>query len=302
MWIADVGQSNWEEINREPAGAGGRNYGWDCFEGTQPYESSGCDGTYTDPIIEYSHSFGCSITGGYVYRGTIFDDLVGQYVYGDFCSGNLWSVAAGGTSPVYHGAKDALISSFGEGENGEIYMTDLGGRLYWVIAPPFRDVASSPFLVDIVWLEESGITAGCGGGNFCPLTNVSRGQMAAFLARAESLPATGTDFFDDDDGHPFENDINRLAAAGITSGCNTRAFCPDDPVKRDQMASFLARALDLPATTTDYFTDDAGNIHEKNINALAKSGITSGCGANLYCPKAFVTREQMAAFLHRAYR
>jgi hypothetical protein len=126
--------------------------------------------------------------------------------------------------------------------------------------------------------------------------------MAAFLVRALDPPATAVDYFDDDDGSIFENDINRLAAAGITSGCNTRAYCPDDPVKRDQMASFLARARSLPHVSTDYFGDDAGNIHEKNINALAAAGITSGCGSGVYCPKGLVTRGQMAAFLHRAFR
>jgi glucose/arabinose dehydrogenase len=80
LWIADVGQGSWEEINREPAGSGGRNYGWDCREGRHPYETAGCTTGYTDPVAEYGHGNGdCSVTGGYVYRGSIQQDFVGQY-------------------------------------------------------------------------------------------------------------------------------------------------------------------------------------------------------------------------------
>ena len=126
--------------------------------------------------------------------------------------------------------------------------------------------------------------------------------MAAFLDRALSLPPTTKDFFTDDESSMFEASINRLAAARITTGCTATTFCPTATVKRDQMASFLARAFALPATATDFFTDDAGSIHEVNINRLAASGITTGCTATKYCPSAEVTRGQMAAFLHRALR
>jgi hypothetical protein len=170
-----------------------------------------------------------------------------------------------------------------------------------VVAPPFTDTIASQFMLDIMWLAESGITSGCGVHLFCPSANVSRGQMAAFLARALDLPGTSTDFFDDDDGTLFEGEINRLAAAGITAGCGPRAFCPDAPVLRDQMASFLVRALQLPPSAVDRFTDDQGNQHEADINALAASGITAGCSSTTYCPKAAVTRGQMAAFLHRGF-
>ena len=125
--------------------------------------------------------------------------------------------------------------------------------------------------------------------------------MAAFLNRALDLPNTGYDFFDDDDGTLFEHDINRLARAGITGGCATRRFCPDATVSREQMASFLTRAFGLPLTSTDFFTDDNTSIHEGSINRLAASGITGGCAVGRYCPKSNVTREQMAAFLYRAF-
>jgi len=165
---------------------------------------------------------------------------------------------------------------------------------------PFTDIGSSQFKNDIIWLYNEEITGGCTATTFCPNANVTRDQMASFLSRALSLPTTTLDFFTDDEGNIHEAAINRLAAAGITGGCATGRFCPKDTVKRDQMASFLVRAYDLPANSTDPFTDDEGNQHENQINALAASDITGGCAANRYCPTASVTRGQMAAFLHRA--
>jgi Tol biopolymer transport system component len=108
--------------------------------------------------------------------------------------------------------------------------------------------------------------------------------------------------FDDDDGSIFEADIEWLAAAAITTGCGDRLFCPGDNVTRGQMAAFLVRALDLPITSSDYFTDDNVSIFEGDINRLAASGITSGCGTTSFCPNDNVTRGQMAAFLKRALR
>ncbi len=93
-------------------------------------------------------------------------------------------------------------------------------------------------------LAAAGITGGCGGGNFCPTTPVTRGQMAAFLARAFSLPSTTTDYFTDDETSTFEASINRVAAAGITGGCGGGKYCPLGNVTRGQMAAFLHRALD----------------------------------------------------------
>lgn len=164
---------------------------------------------------------------------------------------------------------------------------------------PFTDIDASTFRSDIIWLWESGITSGCTASKFCPNSSVTRGEMAAFLGRALNLPPTSTDYFTDDDGTIFENDINRLAASGITNGCSTSAFCPDAKITREQMAAFLDRALALPTTGTNFFTDDDASMFEASINRLAASGITSGCTASQYCPSIEVTRGQMAAFLHR---
>ena len=165
----------------------------------------------------------------------------------------------------------------------------------------FYDTHGTAFGADIAWLVQAGITTGCATGYFCPTAPVSREQMASFLTRATNLPASGTDYFIDDASSVHQSDINRLAQAGITTGCATARYCPQWNVSREQMATFLVRALGLPSTPTDYFWDDAGSVHESDINRMAAAGLTTGCGGGRYCPGGSVTREQMAAFLHRAF-
>lgn len=173
----------------------------------------------------------------------------------------------------------------------------------------FIDSLGHLFEQEIAWLANEGITKGCNppiNSNFCPGSSVTRGQMAAFLTRFLDLPASSSNTFTDDNGHLFEVEINAMAAAGITKGCNPPAntrFCPDAVIDRGQLAALLVRALGLPSSSTDHFSDDNSSIFQSEINALAQSGITRGCNppANThFCPTAQVTRGQMAAFLMRA--
>jgi glucose/arabinose dehydrogenase len=302
LFIGDVGQNRYEEVDRESnASAGGLNYGWDVMEGKH-CRFDGCTPPANDvlPVAEYNHSLGCSITGGYVYRGT-HRDMQGQYVFGDYCSGRIWTMPHNGTAITERRDTGLLISSFGESQSAELYVTDLSGVLYRVIAPEFSDIANSTFLDSIHWIFYEGITVGCGGTRFCPTAAVTREQMAIFLVRAFDHPSTTTDYFTDDEGRSGESSINALRAAGITSGCGSPTlFCPTRRVTRAEMAIFLDRELDLPSTSTDFFDDDDGKLGEAAINRLAASGITGGCGTREYCPTASVTRGQMAAFLKRA--
>jgi subtilisin family serine protease len=154
------------------------------------------------------------------------------------------------------------------------------------------------------------ITLGCNpplNDRFCPRDLVTRGQMAAFLARALAIGPTTDDFFDDDGGSLFEQAINKLAAAGITQGCNPPAntrYCPDDSVTRGQMAAFLARAFQLDdGAGANLFADDDGSVFETAIDKIGTARITTGCNppANTrYCPDAPVRRGEMAVFLTRA--
>lgn len=166
----------------------------------------------------------------------------------------------------------------------------------------FTDLWDSKFAGSIQWIYDQKITGGCSPSRYCPVSPVTRGQMAAFLVRAMGLPDATKDYFRDDDGQTFEGAINALAEAGITGGCEPGRFCKDASVSRAQMAAFLVRALGVPSTATDYFSDDDGSTLESAINAMAEAGLTGGCSATSFCPDQPVSREQMAAFLVRAFK
>lgn len=162
---------------------------------------------------------------------------------------------------------------------------------------------------EIIWLAQEGITLGCNppaNDLFCPSPSVTRGQMAALLSRALRYKDGGTiDRFVDDDTSIFEKDIDRLATAGVTLGCNppdNDRFCPDSTVTRGQMAAFLHRALPgLPEVRAAIdFADDDGSVFEADIEWLYSRGITQGTSATTFDPTNPVTRAQMAAFLYRA--
>jgi uncharacterized repeat protein (TIGR01451 family) len=145
LWIGDVGFNSWEEINHLAAGSSpGVNFGWRCKEGTHviftdtpPCNDPGEVARMVDPVVEYPHSEGASVTGGYVYRGTLSPSLAGRYLFGDYVSGKIWSLGPkqGNTWP----APELLlqtglyISSFGEDEQGELYLADyFGGTIRWI--------------------------------------------------------------------------------------------------------------------------------------------------------------------------
>jgi len=184
----------------------------------------------------------------------------------------------------------------------------------------FLDVPiAHPFHFWIEWLMRSGVTAGCGGGLFCPEAEVTRAQMAVFLLKAKHgagfVPPPCEGLFADVSCAPepdFAADwIEQLSREGITSGCGTGVYCPDASVRRDQMAVFLLKALrgstyvppvcfgifdDVPCAPEHAFAADW-------IEELYHSGITSGCSLSplRYCPGAAVARAQMAAFLVEAF-
>jgi len=133
LWIGDVGQGSIEEIDRATSDAAGLNYGWRCYEGSQTYNTtSGCPdpSELTFPVAEYTHSGGnCSITGGYVYRGTIYSDIYGLYFYADYCSGDIGTVDTE-NNQINHGNFFDNWSTFGEDVNGEIYIVSITGSIY----------------------------------------------------------------------------------------------------------------------------------------------------------------------------
>jgi hypothetical protein len=164
---------------------------------------------------------------------------------------------------------------------------------------PFVDTDGSAHESDVAALWHADLTSGCGVWRFCPDDPVSRGEMAAFLARALELPRPSGVTFLDTAKSPFAADIEAVAVAGITRGCGERLYCPEDPVTRAQMASFLSRALELSAAERDVFVDDDASVHEADIDRLAGADITRGCGDDVFCPTHEVTRAEVASFLAR---
>ncbi len=172
----------------------------------------------------------------------------------------------------------------------------------------FGDIAGRGFAQEIVWLAESGITRGCTRFAYCPDRPVTRAQMASFLTRALNLetPDQPAGFADVDPSGVHAHATEALYAAQITRGCaqNPLHYCPDRPVTRAQMASFLTRALNLetPDQPAGFADVDPSGVHAHATEALYAAQITRGCAQNPlhYCPDRPVTRAQMAAFLHRA--
>ena len=143
VYIGDVGQGEREEIDVATAASGGGkgvNYGWNIMEGTQCYNASSCDRTgLTLPVLDYTHSDGCSVTGGYVYRGTAIPDLAGTYFYGDYCGGWVRSFRYTGGQVTEGGSWSTLapgggIPSFGEDGAGELYVLTAAGGVYRIVA------------------------------------------------------------------------------------------------------------------------------------------------------------------------
>ena len=140
LYIADVGQATTEEIDVEPAGKGGNNYGWRCYEGNSDFKTDGCKtkSTYVFPQLTYDHSQGrCAITGGYVYRGKDYPDLTGKYFYGDYCGGQLYAMQRNSSNGTFTSTKMAAtpykISTFGQDNDGELYLADYAtGAIYQI--------------------------------------------------------------------------------------------------------------------------------------------------------------------------
>jgi len=139
LYIGDVGQNEWEEIDFTPADSPGlENYGWDAFEGSHEFEPGNLDetGTLVPPVFEYDHELGCSVTGGYVYRGGLAAAR-GRYFFGDYCSGKIWSFVVRDGRAVdlkTHRFTVPLVSSFGEGLGGALYLVSHEGRIYRLAA------------------------------------------------------------------------------------------------------------------------------------------------------------------------
>ncbi len=205
LWIADVGQNQWEEVNFEAAGsAGGHNYGWRCYEGPEPYLTDGCGDAsqYTSPAYAYPHrSGGCggSVTGGFVYRGKAFPMLEGRYLYGDFCTGKIFSLRPepegdGWINEELLTIGGGQIAAFGEDAEGEMYLIAIGqGTVYRLTEKcaglPVPAITEANGLLSVPdtfqayrWLLDGELLAGAAGPQWAIQ---SSGQYAAVLTNED---------------------------------------------------------------------------------------------------------------------
>lgn len=227
-----------------------------------------------------------------------------------------------GRGPSAGSIHDALMNSPGHRANIlDDRLTEVGlgvevrDRQVWVTqvfrqprtAEPvrFRDVdTASTHGPQIVRLAEEAVTLGCRTARFCPGEQVTRREMASFVARAAALrPRDGQSFLDVTPGTIHIANIEAIRHAAITQGCSDSRYCPGATITRAEMASFLARArgLDLGGGTTRFGDVNGESSHAPAIEAIAAAGYTEGCASGRFCPDAPVSRAEMASFLVRAF-
>lgn len=336
--IGDVGQGVWEEID---IGQLGGNFGWRIWEGNHCTNNDPglCNPAgFVFPIAEYQHLGGrCSITGGYIYRGTRAIAAQGDYIFGDYCTGEIIKLHGGTQTVLVDLPTNNSLSGFGEDELGELYIVRLNGsldRLGESITPclnPINPMSQSfpanggTGIIAVDAPPSCSWTVTNNTPSVITITSATSGTGYGFVtysisANSDTAPRTGTlsfsgasftavqgaVFADVPANHLFYKEIGRLSARGITVGAGNGNFLPDQAVTRQEMAAFIIRALgdfDPPPPTSQRFADvPPENPFYAFIEQMSVRGITGGCDQDgtIYCPGDPVTREQMAAFVLRA--
>jgi glucose/arabinose dehydrogenase len=283
MLIGDVGQNAWEELDYQPGDSeGGENWGWRLMEGNHCYNpGSGCDdGSLVHPILEYDHGQGCSVTGGFRYRGSAIPGLYGLYLYADFCTGRIWlgTQAGNGTwSSTQLLDSGYNISGWGEDAAGEVYLAHHGGSVYKLTPTPNPVPATTSMNPTVAIAGDPGFTLTVDGSGFAfnsvvrwngedrPTTFVSAAQVTA------AIPAS---------------DILAAGSAQVT------VFSPGPGGGLS-----APRAFDINLTFLDVPNSNFAYLH---IQAIFDAGVTAGCGPRIFCPAVSTTRAQMAVFLLKA--
>ncbi|HWP42446.1 MAG TPA: PQQ-dependent sugar dehydrogenase, partial [Blastocatellia bacterium] len=278
LYVGDVGQNQWEEIDIITLGG---NYGWRVFEGmhctgndpslcspTSPCNING----YTCPIVEYQSgnpSPRCSVTGGYVYRGHISTLPTGDYIYGDFCTGEIFILQNGVQQLLLDTSLN--ISSFGEDEAGELYVVGIGGTVHRIVNPAAAcsftlspesqsfpaDGGKGSFVIttpvncawtaasSVPWIEITAGASGTGVGSVSyevdPNQSSTPRSGAITIAGEAFMVFQGGEFLDVPSTDIFYGDIGKLSARGVTVGCSNDNYCPNQVVARQEMAAFILR-------------------------------------------------------------
>jgi glucose/arabinose dehydrogenase len=240
MWLADVGQNIWEEVNYEPANTGGRNYGWRCYEGDATYNTAQCQpaSAYQAPVFVYNHtnSNGCSITGGYVYRGSKYPLLYGQYLVADYCSGRFWRLSRNAdatyTSTVLSNFSAYEYSAFGEDKTGELYVAMLSSGRIMRVEELCSSLKMNPDVTNTcpgvnsgsIFLSLSGGTAPytyswSGGTNTGTASNLASGTYTVLVKDANACELRDTFTV---------SEFPALAPVSISITTGAAIMCPDD--------------------------------------------------------------------------
>jgi glucose/arabinose dehydrogenase len=324
LYIGDVGQSAWEEIDFDDMAAGGINYGWDRCEGKHDYTgttSPDCDEISAAlPILEFDHSVPpcASVTGGFVYRGSASATIAGKYIYGDYCTGRIWSGTKTGPSTWVEQIlfdTNLSISGFGEDENGKLYFTHHGGSLYRLAPHSFDDVLPDQKQwtpIESVYL--AGVSLGCDDDSFCSDDPVQRQQIAALLVRAQNPVAapgdcTSNPYTDVLMGSQYCKWVKALQDQGIASPCGGGNFCPEEPVSRGLLAAWLLKTVhpgftpSPPVCNKDVFEVAKADPLCPWIRDATSEGLVPPCdqAGNTFCRNAPVRRDQLAALLVGAF-
>jgi glucose/arabinose dehydrogenase len=283
LFIADVGENAWEEIDFQPAGdAGGENYGWRKMEANHCYNPpSNCDdGTLVHPILEYVHDpQRCAVIGGFRYRGTLIPALAGYYVYGDLCSGEVFGASFSGGTWSTTVLKDTtfVLSGFGEDDAGELYLTNLSGRVYRLETTPYPTPAVSAVAPSPILAGDPGVTLVVTGSGFAAESVVQWNGVdrpTVFVSTTELHAA--------------------LSASDIAS-IGTANVMVTTPAPGGGTSGTIVATIDLP-----FLDVPQGAFARAEIGAVFNARVTAGCGVHAYCPTAPVTRAQMAVFLLKA--
>ncbi|MFT5196548.1 MAG: putative repeat protein (TIGR01451 family) [Cellvibrionaceae bacterium] len=240
MWVGDVGQGAFEEIDFEPAATTTLlNYGWRCYEGNSIYNSGNCTidpGQRVDPVTDYDRSLGTSVTGGYVYRGSGFPDMQGHYFYGDFVSGRLWSIDKDDSFAVSEIDNTPYnISSFGEGSDDELYLADYGGGAVYQMVSQFgaKVELSATYLAEVDGVIEYKLT----------MTNL--GTDALTIVKVENNVPAGTTYLS---GGTMSGGVVTLEMSDVGSSETVSWFARPDSVGTAENTMFSVTAQELSGT------------------------------------------------------
>jgi hypothetical protein len=279
-----VGQDRWEEVNFQPASSrGGENYGWNVMEGMHCFRTPCDPGSLTLPVAEYGHGSGCSVTGGFVYRGQAAPGLRGVYVYGDLCTGRVWGLErqGAGWNNRLLAASGFNITTFGEDEAGELYAAHAAtGTIHRIetrpdLLPPCGRITFS----------EQHHTVPAGGAARSVLVSVE--GVCGWTATA------AVDW------------ITLATASGAGSGSLAFTVSPNGgPSARTASINVSGRWLHVmqpPPSPAQVFADvPVSHPFFDWISLLRQAGVTGGCTATDYCPDGVTTRGQMAVFIVRS--